>query len=132
MPLPVISHLSKLTKLIQKGTLFSGLYIFYTPVLVHINPLTLALIISDLFYGRKTARNFNPVMCKAAKVTIVEVEELVDTGSLDPDLIHVPGIYVDRIIIGEKFEKKIEVSGYKNRIVNYFLSIFIWCNFRRK
>ena len=59
---------------------------------------------------RKTARNFNPVMCKAAKVTIVEVEELVDTGALDPDFIHIPGIYVDRIVLGEKYEKRIEVS----------------------
>ncbi|XP_065204190.1 succinyl-CoA:3-ketoacid coenzyme A transferase 1, mitochondrial [Planococcus citri] len=57
---------------------------------------------------RKTARNFNPVMCKAAKTTIVEVEELVDTGALDPDFIHVPGIYVDRIVLGQNYEKRIE------------------------
>lgn len=48
-------------------------------------------------------------MCKAARVTIVEVEELVDAGTLDPDFIHVPGIYVDRIIVGQKYEKRIEV-----------------------
>ncbi len=48
-------------------------------------------------------------MCKAADVTIVEVEEIVDTGSLDPDSIHVPGIYVDRIILGHNYEKRIEV-----------------------
>lgn len=68
---------------------------------------------------RKSARNFNPVMCKAAKTTIVEVEELVDTGALDPDFIHVPGIYVDRIILGEKYEKRIEVRSI---IRKYFFS----------
>ncbi|XP_043269870.1 succinyl-CoA:3-ketoacid coenzyme A transferase 1, mitochondrial [Venturia canescens] len=57
---------------------------------------------------RKTARNFNPVMCKAAKITIVEVEEIVEIGQLDPDQIHVPGIYVDRIIQGQTYEKRIE------------------------
>lgn len=57
---------------------------------------------------RKTARNFNQAMGKAAKVTIVEVEEIVPIGSLDPDSIHLPGIYVDRIIHGKKYEKRIE------------------------
>lgn len=57
---------------------------------------------------RKSARNFNPVMCKAAKCTIVEVEEIVPTGCLDPEAIHVPGIYVHRIVRGERFEKRIE------------------------
>lgn len=57
---------------------------------------------------RKTARNFNPVMASAAKVTIVEVEEIVESGELDPDFIHTPSIYVDRIIYGETFEKPIE------------------------
>lgn len=56
---------------------------------------------------RKTARNFNPPMCKAAKVTIAEVEEIVPVGELQPDEIHVPGIYVHRIIRGS-FEKRIE------------------------
>ncbi|MTI15730.1 CoA transferase subunit A [Rhodobacteraceae bacterium RKSG542] len=56
---------------------------------------------------RKTARNFNPMMATAGKVTIVEVEELVETGELDPDQIHTPGIYVDRIVLGT-FEKRIE------------------------
>jgi 3-oxoacid CoA-transferase subunit A len=56
---------------------------------------------------RKTARNFNPMMATAGKVTVVEVEEIVPTGSLDPDAIHTPGIYVDRIIKGS-FEKRIE------------------------
>lgn len=55
-----------------------------------------------------TARNFNPVMCGAAKVTVVEVEELVKPGELDPNFIHVPGIFVQRIFQGEKYEKRIE------------------------
>ncbi|UDL94389.1 CoA transferase subunit A [Lichenihabitans sp. PAMC28606] len=57
---------------------------------------------------RKTARNFNPNMATAAKVTIAEVEEIVEPGTLDPDGIHTPGIYVDRIIQGPGYEKKIE------------------------
>ncbi|XP_056401936.1 succinyl-CoA:3-ketoacid coenzyme A transferase 1, mitochondrial [Hyla sarda] len=57
---------------------------------------------------RKTARNFNQPMCKAAKVTVVEVEEIVDTGSFTPEDIHIPSIYVDRIIKGENYQKKIE------------------------
>ena len=56
---------------------------------------------------RKTARNFNPMMATAGKITLVEVEEIVPTGSLDPDAIHTPGVYVDRIIKGS-FEKRIE------------------------
>ncbi|WP_418264520.1 CoA transferase subunit A [Flavobacterium faecale] len=55
-----------------------------------------------------TARNFNPVMAGAAKVTIAEVEELVEAGSLDPNQIHIPGIFVQRIFQGEKYEKRIE------------------------
>ncbi|MBI1686396.1 CoA transferase subunit A [Caulobacter hibisci] len=57
---------------------------------------------------RKTARNFNPMMATAGKATVVEVEELVATGALDKDNIHTPGIFVDRIIKGAKFEKRIE------------------------
>lgn len=56
----------------------------------------------------KTARNFNPVMATAAKVTICEVEKIVETGMLDPDNIHTPGIYIDRLIEGANFEKRIE------------------------
>lgn len=55
-----------------------------------------------------TARNFNPCMAGAAKITIAEVEELVEAGSLDPNQIHTPGIFVQRIFQGEKFEKRIE------------------------
>lgn len=55
-----------------------------------------------------TARNFNPVMCGAAKITVAEVEELVPAGELDPNQIHIPGIFVQRIFEGETFEKRIE------------------------
>src|SRR5882762_2968819 len=57
---------------------------------------------------RKTARNFNPMMATAAKVTIAEVEHLVEPGELDPDMIHTPSVYVKRIFKGETFEKRIE------------------------
>ena len=55
-----------------------------------------------------TARNFNPVMCGAAKITVVEVEELVKPGELDPNFIHIPGIFVQRIFQGKTYEKRIE------------------------
>lgn len=55
-----------------------------------------------------TARNFNPAMCGAAKITVAEVEELVPAGELDPNEIHIPGIFVQRIFQGENFEKRIE------------------------
>jgi 3-oxoacid CoA-transferase subunit A len=57
---------------------------------------------------RKTARNFNPMMATAGKVTVAEVEELVPVGALDPDCVHTPGIYVQRIILGSNYEKRIE------------------------
>ncbi len=57
---------------------------------------------------KATARNFNPNMCGAAKVTVVEVEELVPVGSLDPNQIHIPGIFVQRIFQGKDYEKRIE------------------------
>ncbi len=57
---------------------------------------------------RKTSRNFNPMMATAGKVTVAEVEELVPVGSLDPDCIHTPGIFVQRIIQGRNYEKRIE------------------------
>ena len=56
---------------------------------------------------RKTARNFNPMAATAGKITVVEVEEIVEPGELDPDQIHTPGIYVNRLILGT-FEKRIE------------------------
>ena len=57
---------------------------------------------------RETARNFNPMMAMAGKITIAEVEELVPAGELDPDCIHTPGIYVNRIFQGVNYEKRIE------------------------
>ncbi|MBZ5721027.1 MAG: CoA transferase subunit A [Acidobacteriia bacterium] len=57
---------------------------------------------------RKTARNFSPMMATAAKVTIAEVEHLVEPGELDPDLVHTPSVYVKRIFQGELYEKRIE------------------------
>lgn len=55
-----------------------------------------------------TARNFNPNMCGAAKITVAEVEELVPVGSLDPNQIHIPGIFIQRIFQGKNYEKRIE------------------------
>ncbi len=57
---------------------------------------------------RKTARNFNPIAATAAKFTVVEAEELVEVGTIDPDQVHTPGIYVDRILTRQSFEKPIE------------------------
>ncbi len=57
---------------------------------------------------RKTARNFNPACAMAGKVCVVEVEEIVETGSIDPDQVHLPGIYVDRIVLNASPEKRIE------------------------
>jgi 3-oxoacid CoA-transferase subunit A len=57
---------------------------------------------------RKTARNFNPMMATAAKITIAEVEHLVPVGEIEPDTVHTPGVYVKRIFVGEKYERLIE------------------------
>ncbi|MEX6699389.1 CoA transferase subunit A [Peribacillus frigoritolerans] len=57
---------------------------------------------------RKTARNFNPVVATAGKVTLVEVEEIVGTGELDPDEIHTSGVYVQKVLVGNDYEKRIE------------------------
>ena len=64
---------------------------------------------------RKTARNFNPNMATAGKVTVVEVEEIVEPGAFDPDCIHVPGIYVDRIVLSTINEKRIEKLTERHR-----------------
>lgn len=68
----------------------------------------------NLIY-RETARNFNPLMAMAGKITIAEVEELVPAGKLDPDFIHTPGIYVQRIFQGAKYEKRIENRTVRKR-----------------
>ena len=64
---------------------------------------------------RKTARNFNPIMATAAKATVAEVEALVEIGGLDPDHIHTPGIYVDRLFKGATYEKRIEQETTRPR-----------------
>jgi len=61
----------------------------------------------NLLY-RKTARNFNPMIAAASRITIAEVEELVPVGSIDPDQVHTPGIYVKRIFQGKDYQKRIE------------------------
>ena len=63
--------------------------------------------LGNLIY-RKTARNFNPMMATAAKITIAEVEELVEPGEIDPDAVVTPGIYVKRVVAGEVYERQIE------------------------
>ena len=62
-----------------------------------------------------TARNFNPCMCGAATITVAEVEELVSVGELDPNHIHIPGIFVQRIFRGEQYEKRIEQKTVRQR-----------------
>jgi len=64
---------------------------------------------------RKVARNFNPLMAMAGKITIAEVEELVEPGELDPNFIHTPGIFIQRIFQGENYEKRIEQRTVRQR-----------------
>jgi 3-oxoacid CoA-transferase subunit A len=64
---------------------------------------------------RKTARNFNPNMATAGRITVAEVEELVEPGVLDPDNIHTPGIYVQRIVNGSPYNKQIEKRTVRKR-----------------
>jgi 3-oxoacid CoA-transferase subunit A len=65
---------------------------------------------------KAAARNFNPLMAMAGKITIAEVEELVPAGSLDPNQIHTPGIFVQRIFQGEKFQKRIEQRTVRQKV----------------
>ena len=64
---------------------------------------------------RKTARNFNQPMATASRMTVAEVEEIVETGSLDPDAIHVPGVYVKRLVLGAPYDKQIEFRTTRPR-----------------
>jgi 3-oxoacid CoA-transferase subunit A len=66
---------------------------------------------------RKTARNFNPVMATAGKVTVAEVEHLVEPGEIDPDHIHTPGLFVQRIVHYPSYEKRIEQRTVRPRAV---------------
>ncbi len=68
---------------------------------------------------RKTAMNFNPPMCRAAKVCIAEVEEVVEVGEIEPENVHVPSISVKKVVHGQKYEKRIEVG----KIILYFILI---------
>ncbi|HEY3808965.1 MAG TPA: CoA transferase subunit A [Steroidobacteraceae bacterium] len=68
----------------------------------------------NLIY-RKTARNFNPIMATAGRVTVAEVEQLVEVGTLDPDQIHTPGIFVQRIIQGHDYSRRIEQRTVRKR-----------------
>ncbi len=68
----------------------------------------------NLMFGR-TARNFNPEVAMAGRITVVEVEKLVEVGQLDPDEIHLPGIYVDRLIVVPDPEKRIERKSFRSR-----------------
>lgn len=63
--------------------------------------------LGNLVY-RKTSRNFNPLAAMAGKITIAEVEEIVEVGELDPDHIHTPGVFIQRVLLGERYEKRIE------------------------
>ena len=67
---------------------------------------------------RKTARNFNPMMATAAKITIAEVEHLVEVGELEPDLIHTPSVFVARIFQGDVFERRIEKRTVRKAVAN--------------
>ncbi len=68
----------------------------------------------NLLY-RRTARNFNPVMATAGRVTVAEVEELVPVGSIDPDNVHTPGVYVQRLIVGDNYARRIEQRTTRKR-----------------
>jgi 3-oxoacid CoA-transferase subunit A len=69
--------------------------------------------LGNLIY-RKTARNFNPMMATAARITIAEVEEIVEPGDIDPDHVVTPGIYVKHVVKGEKYQKPIERRTYRS------------------
>ena len=76
-------------------------------------PLMAKVLIPTMF--RKTARNFNLPAATCGKVCVVEVEQMVPVGSLDPDCIHLPGVYVQRMIVGAPYDKKIEFTTTRER-----------------
>jgi 3-oxoacid CoA-transferase len=80
-----------------------------------------------LMLFRKSAQNFNSPMCKAAKVTIAEVEEIVPIGSIPPSEVHVPGIFVHRIVKGDRHEKRIEVRHVRGTLFYLTNTHFIAC-----
>uniref|UniRef100_A0A7N8XEW6 Succinyl-CoA:3-ketoacid-coenzyme A transferase n=1 Tax=Mastacembelus armatus TaxID=205130 RepID=A0A7N8XEW6_9TELE len=78
-------------------------------------------VTADIFSDLKTARNFNQPMCKAAKTTIVEVEEVVDVGTFAEEDIHIPSIYIHRVVQGTSYEKRIEVQNKAFQILRCLL-----------
>lgn len=95
------------------------------PSILHVSSLTCVNVILMLF--RKSTQNFNTPMCKAAKVTIAEVEEIVPVGSLSPNEVHVPGIFVHRIVKGDTYEKRIEVRHVRETLFYLTNTHFIAC-----
>ena len=94
---------SKPTRLTRPTILSSGLH----------KRAFILIVREELFISlaprRKTAMNFNPPMCKAGKICIVEVEEIVEVGEIPADQVHVPSIYVQGVLLGKDYEKRIEV-----------------------
>ena len=95
------------------------------PSILHVSSLTCVNVILMLF--RKSAQNFNSPMCKAGKVTIAEVEEIVPGGSISPNEVHVPGIFVHRIVKGDTYEKRIEVRHVRGILFYLTNTLFIAC-----
>lgn len=95
------------------------------PSILHASSLTCVNVMLMLF--RKSAQNFNSPMCKAAKVTIAEVEEIVPIGSIPPSEVHVPGIFVHRIVKGDRHEKRIEVRHVRGTLFYLTNTHFIAC-----
>ena len=95
------------------------------PSILHVPSLTCVNVILILF--RKSTQNFNSPMCKAAKVTIAEVEEIVPVGSISPNEVHVPGIFVHRIVKGDTYEKRIEVRHVRGTLFYLTDTLFIAC-----
>lgn len=73
------------------------------------------------FIFRKTARNFNPPICKASPITIAEVEEIVEIDTIPPEDIHVPSVYVQRVILGKDYQKRIEVISETKLLTKFHL-----------
>ena len=91
-------------------------------IIRHIKPLffflvdqiRIIIVFPPLILSRKTARNFNPPMCKAGQITIAEVEEIVENGEIKEEDVHVPHIYVQRVVQGRDYVKRIEVGKGSN------------------
>jgi hypothetical protein len=109
----------------------SGNLVFRCVCLICVTVLVLFCFAASRFdsYASYTSRNFNPVCAAAGKICIAEVEEIVEDGVLKPDEIHLPGIYVHRLIRGEKYEKRIEVRFFFVVCeASFHVCIFMLCN----